>query len=59
MVIINTFYNCLYYYAKLVTAPKQLGFPSPQVKALAAVVAEKGDYIEDEQRMKQHDPLMW
>ncbi|XP_021968667.1 SURP and G-patch domain-containing protein 1 isoform X2 [Folsomia candida] len=42
-----------------VTAPKQLGFPSPQVKALAAVVAEKGDYIEDEQRMKQHDPLMW
>lgn len=39
---------------------KTYGFPSPQVKALAAVVAEEGDHIEEELRIKhKDDPLMW
>lgn len=40
-------------------ASKVCSFPSPQVKAFAAVVAEKGDFIEDELRIKNQDPLMW
>jgi hypothetical protein len=41
-------------------SPKHFGFPSPQVKALAGVVAEQGDHVEDEMRSKEEeDPLLW
>lgn len=41
-------------------AQKMYGFPPPPVKALAARIAEEGDYVEDHIRMQhQGDPLIW